>query len=253
MQNTSNIKATLFEVGGCVRDEILGVHTNDIDFTFVLDDLNQSVESGFQSMTQFLKDNKFPIFLSTPDCFTIRAKFPKGHQHQGLVADFVMARKEVGVIPGTRKPILELGTLEDDLMRRDFTVNALAKNENGRIIDLFDGVHHLNEGVLITPLDPVQTFMDDPLRMIRALRFSITKDLHISDPVWNAIFEPGLIDKLDEVVSQERIQVEITKMMKHDTIKSLRLLHQIDILEPRLLQIIFKGQMWLMPSTKQKA
>ena len=253
MTNTSNIKAKIFEVGGCVRDELLGVHTNDIDFTFVLDDLNQSVEQGFESMTQFLKDNKFKIFLSTPDCFTIRAMFPKGHINESLVADFVMARKEVGVIPGTRKPILELGTLEDDLIRRDFTLNAMAKDLDGNIIDLFDGQKHLKQGVLITPLDPVQTFMDDPLRMIRALRFSITKDFHIHDSVWDAIFTPGLIDKLDEVVSQERIQVEITKMMKHDTLKSLRLLHKIDILEPRLLQIIFKKPMWLMPSTKLKA
>ena len=137
-------------------------------------------------------------------------------------------------------------------MRRDFTVNALAKTIDGKIIDLFDGVHHLNEKLLITPLDPIQTFMDDPLRMIRALRFSITKDLHITDPVWNAIFQSGLIDKLEEVVSQERIQVEITKMMKHDTVSSLRLLAKIDKIEPRLLQIMFKGAMWLMPTTKQK-
>ena len=252
MQNTSNIKATLFEVGGCVRDEILGVHTNDIDFTFVLDNLNQSVESGFEQMTQFLKDNKFPIFLSTPDCFTIRAKFPKGHQHEGLVADFVMARKEVGVIEGTRKPILEIGTLEDDLIRRDFTVNALAKTIDGKIIDLFDGAKHLKQGILITPLDPEKTFMDDPLRMIRALRFSITKDFTISEGVWNAIFQPGLIDKLDEVVSQERIQAELTKMLKHDTVASLRLLAKIDKHEPRLLQIMFKGALWLMPTSKQK-
>ena len=243
----------LFEVGGCVRDEILGVHTNDIDFTFVLDDLNQSVEQGFESMTKFLTDQKFKIFLSTPDCFTIRAMFPKGHQHEGLVADFVMARKEVGVIEGTRKPILELGTLEDDLTRRDFTLNALAKDLDGNIIDLFNGQKHLKQGILITPLDPIQTFMDDPLRMIRALRFSITKDFHIHDSVWEAIFTPGLLDKLEEVVSQERIQVEVTKMMKHDTVKSFRLLNKIDQIEPRLLQIIFKGHMWLMPSTKQKA
>ena len=251
MQNKSNIKAKLFEVGGCVRDEILGVHTNDIDFTFVLDDLNQTVESGFEKMTKFLKDNKFPIFLSTPDCFTIRAKFPNGHQHEGLVADFVMARKEVGYIPNTRKPILELGTLEDDLMRRDFTVNALAKTIDGKIIDLFDGVHHLNEKMLITPLDPVKTFMDDPLRMIRALRFSITKDLHITDPVWDAIFYSGLIDKLEEVVSQERIREELQKMFKHDTIAAMRLLSKIDAIEPRLMEIMFKGAMWLLPSTKQ--
>ena len=74
------------------------------------------------------------IFLKTKDCFTVRAMFPKGHKHEGLVADFVMSRKEVGVIPGTRKPILELGTLEDDLIRRDFTVNSLCKDENGNIL-----------------------------------------------------------------------------------------------------------------------
>lgn len=250
--NKSKIKAQLFEVGGCVRDEILGVSTDDIDFTFVLDDVNQSVESGFEKMTQFLKDNKFPIFLSTPDCFTIRAKFPNGHQHEGLVADFVMARKEIGVIEGTRKPILELGTLSDDLIRRDFTLNAMAKDLDGNIIDLFNGRIHLEAKTLITPLDPVKTFMDDPLRMIRALRFSITKDFTISEGVWNAIFTPGLIDKLDEVVSQERIQAELTKMLKHDTVASLRLLAKIDKLEPRLLQIMFKGALWLNPSTKLK-
>ena len=250
--NKSKIKAQLFEVGGCVRDEILGVSTDDIDFTFVLDDVNQSVESGFEKMTQFLKDNKFPIFLSTPDCFTIRAKFPNGHQHEGLVADFVMARKEIGVIEGTRKPILEIGTLRDDLIRRDFTLNAMAKDLDGNIIDLFNGRIHLEAKTLITPLDPVKTFMDDPLRMIRALRFSITKDFTISEGVWNAIFTPGLIDKLDEVVSQERIQTELTKMLKHDTVASLRLLAKIDKLEPRLLQIMFKGALWLNPSTKLK-
>jgi len=243
----------IFEVGGCVRDELLNIHTNDIDFTFVLDDLSQSVEDGFKEMTKFLTDNKFKIFLSTPDCFTIRAKFPKGHQHDGLVADFVMARKEVGYIPNTRRPILELGTLEDDLIRRDFTLNALAKDIDGNIIDLFNGQIDLENRVLKTPLDPIETFMDDPLRMIRALRFHITKGFDIHSSVWEAIFSPGLIDKLDQVVSQERIQVELTKMLKHDTPATLRLLSEIDKRDHRLMDIMFKKPMWLMPSTKLKA
>ena len=123
----------IFEVGGCVRDEILGVHTKDIDFTFVLDNTDMTVEEGWSKMLSILESDGFKIFLKTPDCFTVRAMFPKGHEHEGLVADFVMSRKEVGVIPGTRKPILELGTLEDDLMRRDFTLNSLCKDENGNI------------------------------------------------------------------------------------------------------------------------
>ena len=138
----------IFEVGGCVRDELMGVETNDIDFTFVLDNLDRTVEEGFQLMTDWLLHKEFTIFLSTPDCFTIRAKFPKDHFHSGLVADFVLARKEVGYVEGTRKPILELGTLEDDLVRRDFTLNAMAKDENGTIIDLFDGIWALENKML---------------------------------------------------------------------------------------------------------
>jgi len=241
----------LFEVGGCVRDELLGVHTNDIDFTFVVDDTTKSIDEGWEQMVHYLKDENFTIFLETKDCFTIRAKFPEGHQNEGLVADFVMARKEVGYIPNTRKPILEIGTLRDDLIRRDFTLNAMAKDIDGNIIDLFNGRTHLEAKTLITPIDPVKTFMDDPLRMIRALRFSITKGFTIHPSVWKAIFTPGLLDKLEEVVSQERIREELQKMFKHDTIAAMRLLSKIDAIEPRLMEIMFKGAIWLMPSAKK--
>ena len=241
----------LFEVGGCVRDELLGVNTNDIDFTFVVDDTTKSIDEGWYHMVQYLKDENFTIFLETKDCFTIRAKFPEGHQNEGLVADFVMARKEVGYEEGTRKPTLELGNLMDDLRRRDFTVNAMAKSlDDGRIIDPFNGKTHLSQKLLVTPLQPNKTFMDDPLRMIRALRFSITKGLTITPIVWDVIFTPDILDKLEVVVSQERIQQEVTKMMKYNTLKTLRLFAKIDKIEPRLLKIIFKGDMWLMPSTK---
>jgi len=242
----------IFEVGGCVRDEMLNVHTNDIDFTFVLDDLTGTVEGGFKSMVSHLETEGFKIFLKTEDCFTVRAMFPRGHQHEGLVADFVMARKEVGVIEGTRRPVLELGTLEDDLTRRDFTVNSLAKSLDGEVIDLFNGIKDLKRGVLRTPLDPVITLLDDPLRLIRALRFSITKNFKIDDELWKAMFTPGLLNKLESVVSTERIQGEITKIMKHDTVASLRLFNRIDQIEPRLLEIMFGGELWLTPTMKNK-
>lgn len=241
----------IYEVGGCVRDEIIGVHTNDIDFTFVLDNTDQTVDEGWDEMLSHLKTEGFKIFLETKDCFTVRAKFPKGHVNEGLVADFVMARKEVGYILGTRKPILELGTLEDDLRRRDFTLNALAKDLDGTIVDLFEGRKHLEEGILVTPLNPVKTFFDDPLRMIRALRFSITKGFEIDSEVWDAMFEPGLIEHLKKVVSKERIQGEVSKMMKHDTVSTLRLLAKIDKIEPKLLEVMFGGDIWLLPSTKK--
>ena len=135
-----------YEVGGKVRDEILGLASKDVDYVAVPgDDLLKDIESAhtmFNILEGYLKEEGFEIFLVTTDCFTIRAKFPKNHKYEG-VADFVMARKEIGYIPGTRQPMVVPGTLYDDLERRDFTLNALAKDENGDIIDFFDGLKHL--------------------------------------------------------------------------------------------------------------
>lgn len=240
----------IFLVGGVVRDKILGVKSKDIDFTFVLDDLNGTVEQGFEHMTQWLKSEGFEIFLSTPDCFTIRAKFPKGHKHQG-VADFVMARKEMGYIPGTRKPILELGTLADDLIRRDFTLNAMAEDEDGKLIDLFGGLEDLKNGILRTPINPEITMMDDPLRILRAIRFSITKEFTIDMKIWTAMLQPEILDKLKTTVSIERMREEIFKMMKHDTPKTLRILNTVDQeFIPGFFDLVFSKGMWLKPTNE---
>jgi tRNA nucleotidyltransferase/poly(A) polymerase len=243
--------AQIFKVGGCIRDKFLGVDSKDIDFTFVLEDLSGTVEDGFQIMTEWMAEKGFEIFLSTPDCFTIRAKFPKDHQFTGLVADFVMARKEVGYVEGTRRPILELGTLADDLLRRDFTVNALAEDIDGNLIDLFGGIEDLKVGVLRTPLDARITMMDDPLRILRALRFTITKDFVMSDDIWEAMKQPGILKKLELTVSGQRIREEIDKMMKFNTIRSFRLLMDVDSIIPGFLELIFKDGMWLMPTFKK--
>lgn len=241
----------MYEVGGCVRDEILGVKSKDIDYVAVpneelLNDV-KSANSMFNILSGYLKSEGFEIFLETPECFTIRAKFPKGHKYQG-VADFVMARKEVGYISGTRTPIIEPGTLYDDLIRRDFTLNALAKDENGDIIDYFDGMWALDAKMLITPLDSRTTMLDDPLRLLRAFRFSITKDFTISPRVWETCLMDSVVDKLEEVVSQERIREEIFKMMKHNTIKSLELFYEISRINPKIIQIMFGKGMWLKPT-----
>jgi tRNA nucleotidyltransferase/poly(A) polymerase len=238
----------LFKVGGCVRDELLGLQSKDIDFTFVLDDLDQTVEQGFQQMTDWMVAKGFQIFLSTPECFTIRAKFPKGDPNEGLVADFVMARKEVGYFEGTRRPILALGTLEDDLIRRDFTLNAMAVSEDGELIDLFDGKWALENRILLTPRDAKETMLDDPLRLLRAFRFSITKDFSISPRIMETCLMDSVVDKLEQVVSQERIREEILKMMKHDTLRSLELIERIRTINPKLVEIIFGRGLWLKPT-----
>jgi poly(A) polymerase len=239
----------IFKVGGCVRDELLGLQSKDIDFTFVADDTQQSVEDGFASMYKWLSDEGFQIFLSTPEMFTIRAKFPLNHPLTGLVADFVMARKEVGYMEGTRRPILKVGTLEDDLIRRDFTLNAMAVDEDGVLIDLFGGQADLEKRLLRTPMPAAQTMMDDPLRIMRALRFKITKGFSIADEIWLAMMQPEILEKLKSTVSAERIREELFRMMKHDTPATLRLLHLVEKQSiPGFIDMVFERGLWLKPT-----
>jgi tRNA nucleotidyltransferase/poly(A) polymerase len=196
----------------------------------------------FVILETFLTNEKFEIFLSTPDCFTVRAKFPKDHKYQG-VADFVMARKEIGYVEGTRTPIVVPGTLKDDLERRDFTVNAMAKDDDGEIIDLFDGMKDLEKMVLSTPLPTKQTFDDDPLRVLRAIRFAITKGFslkHLDYYINNYDYETKM-----KVVSSERIREELLKCFKHDTMLTLDMLNDY----PTLKRYIFENKlMWLKPT-----
>ena len=238
----------IFKVGGCVRDSILGIESKDIDFTFVLDNLDRTVEEGFDIMTQWLEHKEFTIFLSTPEMFTIRAKFPKGDPNEGLVADFVLGRKEVGYKEGTRQPILELGTLEDDLVRRDFTLNSMAVDYDGNIIDLFGGQEDLERKILRTPLPAEKTMMDDPLRFLRSLRFSITKGFDIHVDIFKAMENPDVMDKLEKVVSAERIREEVFKMMKADTVKTLELFRTVEDTLPGFTSLVFGRGLWLKPT-----
>jgi tRNA nucleotidyltransferase/poly(A) polymerase len=237
----------IYKVGGCVRDRLLEIESKDIDFTFVIDNVKMSVDDGFASMYKYLSDEGFTIFLSTPDCFTIRAKFPMNHPNEGMVADFVLARKEVGYVPGTRRPILELGTLEDDLRRRDFTLNALAEDGDGNIIDLFGGIEDLKRGYLRTPLPCTDTFNDDPLRILRAIRFCITKGFWIG-PAMDGVIQDYDYETKMSVVSMERIREELYKCFKYDTLKTLKTLHEY----PALRNYIFEsGALWLKPTMEK--
>lgn len=241
---------SFYEVGGKVRDELLGLTSKDVDYTVVpneslLKDIS-SVHTMFGILEGYLETEGFELFLVTDDCFTIRAKFPKNHIHSGLVADFVLARKETGYIPGTRTPIVVAGTLEDDLSRRDFTVNAMARGFNDEIIDLFGGMEDLKNMVLKTPLPTKETFNDDPLRILRAIRFSITKGFslkYLDYYINNYDYESKM-----GVVSAERIREELYKCFKHDTLKTLDLLNYF----PTLKNYIFENKlMWLKPTMEQ--
>lgn len=239
----------LYEVGGHVRDGILGISSKDVDYTVVMDGTYENVSDAFSSMRDKLKEDGFKIFLETEDVFTIRAMFPEGHEHSG-VADFVMARKELGYAEGTRRPVVEIGTLMDDLTRRDFTVNALAREIDGTLHDPFNGAKDLRDMILRTPVDAAVSFNDDPLRVLRALRFSVMNNFAFSDQVIDGIKTLDFRNMV--VVSNERIRDEFVKMFKHDTIKSLEVLMTLREWNPKLyLEIMGREHFWLEPTNKR--
>jgi poly(A) polymerase len=236
----------IFEVGGKVRDELLGLKSKDVDFAFVLtseEAAGKSIDQAFDFMRDWMQEMGFQIFLSTPDCLTIRAKFFNSKQ----TADFVLARRELKYMPGTRKPIVMPGSLEDDLQRRDFTVNAIARSERGELVDLFDGQKDLSDKVLRTPLDPMVTLADDPLRALRAVRFTVKLGFRMAPDLVEALHNPEL-PELMAVVSTDRVREELAKVMKADTWATLKLLQQLP--EALARDWLERPGMWLMPTVK---
>lgn len=237
----------MYLVGGAVRDGLLGIQSKDLDYTVTVSGV-ETVDEAWNAVREHLETQGFTIFLETPEYFTIRAKFPKGHVNAKQTADFVLAREEGPYSDGRRPDWVKPGTLEQDLSRRDFTVNALAKSEDGTIIDLFDGQFHLGKRLLVAVGEPRDRFLEDALRVFRAVRFAITKDFTISSDTRQAIHNLSVLDKVEEV-SVERIREELHRCFAHDTTRTMTTLVN-DF--PELLGVMARKGIWLIPSNKEK-
>jgi tRNA nucleotidyltransferase/poly(A) polymerase len=241
----------IFEVGGKVRDELLGLKSKDADFAFVLTEqeaIGLSIDDAFMFMSDWMLAMGFQIFLSKPDCVTIRARFFNSSQ----TADFVLAKRELKVMPGNCEPTVVQprvvpGSLEDDLLRRDFTVNAMAKARSGELIDLFDGQKDLSDKVLRTPIDPRVTLADDPLRALRAVRFSVKLGFHLDAELVDALHDPALPELMAQV-SSDRVREELARSMKIDTWGTLQMLQQLP--EALVRSWLDRPGMWLMPTVR---
>ncbi len=229
-----------FEVGGCVRDHLLGIESKDVDFAVVAPSgAFQNAQIAFFALSRYLKENDFHVFLETPKFLTIRARVPKNHplSARTSVADFVLARKDGPSSDGRRPDFVLPGTLMDDLSRRDFTMNAIARDVEGNFIDPFGGVDDVANSIIRFVGDPVQRISEDGLRVVRALRFSITKNFEFHQDTWDAVnsdFAASMILS----VSPERIREELNKMFAQDTVGSLNLL---GVLNQTLVQNLFRG------------
>ena len=192
----------IYVVGGYVRDILLGMKSKDIDFVILGD--------AMKFADQLKKELHLHRLVRYPRFGTFMTKY---YDYQ---LEFVNARSE-SYHENSRKPVTELADLNSDLARRDFTINALAMDirpgSNGKIIDRFRGESDLKKGIIRTPLDPMQTFSDDPLRMMRAIRFASRFNFQIDSETFEGIIKNK--DRLN-VVSQERITDEFNKIVLTD-------------------------------------
>lgn len=193
-----------YVVGGYVRDLFLQRPSKDIDVVVV--------GSGIEMATQLKQVLGKKAHLSVFRNFgTAQVKY------HNMEVEFVGARKE-SYNRNSRKPIVEDGTLEDDQNRRDFTINAMAICLNadrfGELVDPFYGIEDLEDGIICTPLDPDITFSDDPLRMMRCVRFATQLRFTIEDETFDALIRNA---ERIKIVSGERIKDELNKIIMADT------------------------------------
>ncbi len=193
-----------YVVGGYVRDIFLERPSNDIDVVVV--------GSGIALAEELKRTLGRKAHLSVFKNFgTAQVKFrQKGVEYE---VEFVGARKE-SYSHDSRKPVVEDGTLEDDQNRRDFTINAMAiclnKERFGELVDPFNGLADLEDGIIATPLEPEVTFSDDPLRMMRCIRFATQLNFQIEEETFDAL--QRIADRI-KIVSGERIKDELNKII----------------------------------------
>lgn len=197
-----------YVVGGYVRDIFLERPSNDIDVVVV----GSGIEVAKALKQQLGKRAHLSVFKNFG---TAQVKYWQQTKDgpQEIEVEFVGARKE-SYSHDSRKPIVENGTLEDDQNRRDFTINAMAiclnKSRFGELVDPFNGIADLEDGIIATPLDPEVTFSDDPLRMMRCIRFATQLNFRIEDETFEGL--ERMAERI-KIVSGERIEVELNKIM----------------------------------------
>jgi tRNA nucleotidyltransferase (CCA-adding enzyme) len=238
---TTTTETTEFEVGGCVRDDLMGIRSKDVDFVVIAE--------SFDAMRADLIRRGFKIHVEKPEFVTIRAGVPEGDPLRARTrdADFVLARKDSTTSDGRRPDFVEAGTLMDDLARRDFTMNAIARTIGGDLVDPFGGVADIENRVLRFVGDPEDRIREDGLRVIRGFRFMVMKGV-TPTPLTGAAMASDLAVEMLAKVSTERIRDEVDRMLAFDTRTTLDILSHA--MRPEMLDVMFGGGLRLAATMK---
>lgn len=228
-----------FQVGGSVRDEIMGHPSKDIDFS--------CVAPSFADVLAAVETENMKIVQVKPEFFTIRAVARKPFMGFTGGLDFVWARKDGPSSDGRRPDFVEAGTLMEDLQRRDFTMNAVAKDIDGNLIDPFNGITDIRNRKIRCVGNAEDRLREDALRGLRALRFSVTKGMVIDSKITKFI-ETFEFCELLSSVSKERQREEMDKMFMHNTARSLVLMNRF----PAVTQTVFGHGLRLSATMKEK-
>jgi putative nucleotidyltransferase with HDIG domain len=228
-QASNQLSMPTYIVGGFVRDKLLGRKTKDVDIVCVGDGIQLA-----HTVATLFSPQPPVAFFKTFGTAQIRVT--------DLEIEFVGARKE-SYQSNSRNPKVMSGNLKDDLHRRDFTINALAislnEDDYGTLLDPFNGIHDLKKKIIQTPLDPLQTFSDDPLRMMRAIRFASQLEFTIAPQTSEGIKNNA--DRL-KIISQERITDELNKILLSKTPSiGFDLLYRTGLLEiifPQMVDLV---------------
>lgn len=237
MRRSLGSTVNFYQVGGSVRDELLSLPSKDRDY---------AVEApNFSAMRDAILARNGEIFLETPQYFTIRARVP----NLGA-CDFVLCRKDGAYSDGRRPDTVEVGTIYDDLARRDFTVNALAKREDGTILDPHGGEADLRLQLLKCVGRTEDRFTEDGLRLLRAMRFAITKNLQPDTEIRSCLCDYKFLISRLTGVSVERVREELFKCFQYNTLVTLGFLRDYQALTAAIWTLY--PTLWLKPTTETR-
>lgn len=224
----------IYLVGGSVRDILLDRVSRDIDYAVEAD--------SFEQMHEYVVANDYHIFLEKPEFLTIRAMNKKSKK----TVDFTLCRTESGYSDYRRPDVCTKCDIYQDLARRDLTINAIAMEENGSIIDPYGGREDLQNKIIRCVGNAKERIVEDPLRILRALRFSVVLKYSIDDELDELLTDEDTV-KLLAHVAVERKATELEKMFHHNSKISMGILTKYDLVS----KYTFTNGLWLLPTLKK--